>query len=152
MSDAQHDPHGASQHGHDAHGHDAHGHDEHEHNLGGTFFRVFIYLCALTATSFAVGNWSVTMDRPLVGWSLMMAISCAKALLVISFFMHLKWEANWKYVLTIPASIMSLFLLLMLVPDVGERTQKYSEDRQRFSAVPVSAEDDGEHSPGAAGH
>ena len=32
-------------------------------------------------------------------------------MLVIMFFMHLMWEANWKYVLTIPASMMSIFLL-----------------------------------------
>ncbi len=33
----------------------------------------------------------------------MMAVSCTKAMLVILFFMHVKYEANWKYVLTIPA-------------------------------------------------
>ena len=33
------------------------------------------------------------------------------------------WEANWKYVLTIPASMMSIFLVLMLVPDIGRRTR-----------------------------
>jgi cytochrome c oxidase subunit 4 len=43
--------------------------------------------------------------------------------------MHLKWEANWKYVLTIPASIMGLFLLVMLIPDIGNRTRRYSEIR-----------------------
>ena len=51
----------------------------------------------------------------------MMAVSCTKALLVILFFMHVKYEANWKYVLTIPASIMSMLLILALVPDVGLR-------------------------------
>ena len=35
----------------------------------------------------------------------MMAVSCTKAMLVILFFMHVKYEANWKYVLTIPAGI-----------------------------------------------
>ena len=51
----------------------------------------------------------------------MMAVSCTKAMLVILFFMHVKYEANWKYVLTIPAGMMSMFLMLMLVPDVGMR-------------------------------
>jgi cytochrome c oxidase subunit 4 len=67
---------------------------------------------------------------------MMMAVSCAKALLVILFFMHLLWEANWKYVLTIPASMMSIFLLLMLVPDIGRRTTKYSEERWLYAAEP----------------
>ena len=35
-------------------------------------------------------------------WAFMMAVSCTKAMLVILFFMHVKYEANWKYVLTIP--------------------------------------------------
>jgi hypothetical protein len=37
------------------------------------------------------------------------------------FFMHLKYEADWKYVLTIPATFMSVFLVLALIPDVGRR-------------------------------
>jgi cytochrome c oxidase subunit IV len=53
-----------------------------------------------------------------------LGIACAKATLVILFFMHVKYEANWKYVLTIPASIMSVFLILALVPDVGFRNQE----------------------------
>ena len=66
----------------------------------------------------------------------MMAVSCTKALLVVLFFMHVKYEANWKYVLTIPASLMAVFLVLALVPDVGARVNgmfgvggKYSEER-----------------------
>ena len=61
-----------------------------------------------------------------VGWAFMMAVSCTKAMLVILFFMHVKYEANWKYVLTIPAGMMSIFLVLVLVPDVGLRNQKPS--------------------------
>ena len=49
-------------------------------------------------------------DQPQVGWTFMMAVCCTKAMLVILFFMHVKYEANWKYVLTIPAGFMSIFL------------------------------------------
>jgi cytochrome c oxidase subunit IV len=70
----------------------------------------------------------------------MMAVSCTKAMLVIMFFMHLLWEANWKWVLTIPASCMSIFLLLMLIPDVGMRQNNgwawYSRDRWLYTADP----------------
>ena len=67
---------------------------------------------------------------------MMMAVSCTKALLVILCFMHIWWEANWKFVLTIPAMLMSIFLILMLVPDVGMRLRHASEERQFQSAVP----------------
>jgi cytochrome c oxidase subunit 4 len=66
-----------------------------------------------------------------------MAVSCTKAMLVILFFMHVKYEANWKYVLTIPAAMMSIFLLLMLVPDVGMRLRHASQERLLYSASPA---------------
>ena len=68
-------------------------------------------------------------DQPHVGWAFMMAVSCTKAMLVVLFFMHVFWEANWKYVLTIPAAMMAIFLALMLVPDVGMRTRMVSHER-----------------------
>ena len=66
----------------------------------------------------------------------MMAVSCSKALFVILFFMHILWEANWKYVLTIPAAIMSMFLILMLMPDVGNRMRHQSDERKFNAAEP----------------
>src|SRR5207253_10506918 len=93
---------------------------------------------------FAVGNsQTLRHNSPGSMWAMMMAVSCCKALLVILFFMHLLWEANWKYVLTIPASMMSIFLLLMLVPDIGRRTARYSEERWLYAAQP-RAKDQGE--------
>jgi cytochrome c oxidase subunit 4 len=118
------------------HHYDEHGHDVHAHGGLGKYIAVFVGLCALTALSFGVANTSAIMSTPSVGWTIMMAVSCAKAMLVIAFFMHLIWEANWKYVLTIPASIMSCFLVLMLVPDIGYRTRHYSEERLRYAAPP----------------
>jgi cytochrome c oxidase subunit 4 len=59
----------------------------------------------------------------------MMAVSCIKAMLVILVFMHVWWEANWKYVLTIPAAMMALFLGIMLIPDVGLRNRMVSQER-----------------------
>jgi cytochrome c oxidase subunit 4 len=101
------------------------------------YLAVFVALCVLTAISFAVGNSQTLRENsPAVMWAMMMAVSCAKALLVILFFMHLIWEANWKYVLTIPASLMSIFLLLMLIPDIGRRTEKYSDERWLHAPVP----------------
>jgi cytochrome c oxidase subunit 4 len=119
--------------GHGEHEHDAHGHDDH----GGLmkYIYVFIALCLLTSMSFLTYTdfWRNHFDVR-AGWFLMMAVSCSKAMLVILFFMHIKYEANWKYVLTIPASFMSLFLVLMLVPDVGFRTVHYSRERLESAA------------------
>ncbi len=132
---------------------DAHadGHDEHHGGIG-QYLAVFLALCVLTGASFFTCSdlWPFK-DTPSIGWAFMMAVSCTKALLVILFFMHLLWEANWKYVLTIPAGMMSLFLVCMLVPDVGLRTRKYSEERKVFAAeAPVHAPHDEHHEAGDA--
>lgn len=117
--------------------HDAdHGHDEHTGNT--KYIVVFFALCILTTASFVTyfpfwhNNIPIQVSR-----TFMMAVSCTKALLVMSFFMHLLWEANWKYVLTIPAGLMSIFLMLMLVPDIGCRYPKYTYERLDHAANPV---------------
>ncbi|MBN01024.1 MAG: hypothetical protein CMJ77_18060 [Planctomycetaceae bacterium] len=126
-------------------GHDSHNHEDH----GGfkTYMFVFGGLIVLTIMSFWIGNSDLKNQSPAAAWAGMMAVSCGKAMLVILFFMHLKWEANWKYVLTIPAMMMSIFLVLMLVPDVGMRTRRYSEERIIHAAESASHshEHGGEH-------
>jgi cytochrome c oxidase subunit 4 len=117
------------------------------------YLAVFVALCVLTAISFAVGNsQSLRENSPAVMWAMMMAVSCAKALLVILFFMHLLWEANWKYVLTIPASLMSIFLLLMLIPDIGRRTEKYSAERWLHAPAPQAPHHSGDQHATEDGH
>ena len=101
------------------------------------FLGVFAMLALLTLVSFAVANSSL-MDHPPTGWTIMMAISVAKALLVVLFFMHLRWETNWKYILTIPAAVMSFVLVFMLVPDIAMRTHAYSRTRQHFAPEVLS--------------
>ncbi|HEY2881627.1 MAG TPA: cytochrome C oxidase subunit IV family protein [Pirellulales bacterium] len=120
-----------------AHGHGAH--DPHAHHSGGNgkYIAVFVALCFLTTLSFCTYfNWWHKMFTVGESRMLMMAVSCTKALLVILCFMHIWWEANWKYVLTIPAAMMSMFLMLMLVPDIGNRLRRASDEKQFYQAEP----------------
>ena len=117
---------------------DAHGHEEHGGNA--KYLAVFGALVVLTAMSFFLANSPVYETSPVVARAAMLAVSCAKALLVMLFFMHLLWEANWKYVLTIPASLMSIFLVSMLVPDIGRRTEKYNLERWRHASEPAQVQ------------
>lgn len=115
-----------------------HEHDEHgSHGGNGKYIAVFVALCILTGMSFFTYSpyWPSVLDHASIKRTFMMAVSCTKAMLVIMFFMHLLWEANWKYVLTIPASMMSIFLLLMLVPDVGLRLRNADRERRMNMAV-----------------
>jgi cytochrome c oxidase subunit 4 len=110
----------------------AHDDHDHEHGHGGiwTYLAVFAALCFLTTMSvFTYSDAWPWKDQPQVGWAFMMAVSCTKALLVVLFFMHVLWEANWKYVLTIPAAMMAIFLAIMLIPDIGMRNRMVAQER-----------------------
>ena len=134
MAELSHQNHGHAPHhssGHD-HAH-AHGHDD---GIA-KYIYVFLALCVLTGASFfTYSTYWPFHDQTKIGWTFMMAVSCTKAMLVILFFMHVKYEANWKYVLTIPAAFMSIFLILALVPDVGLRGHWLAEEREQYMAEP----------------
>ncbi|HUY89323.1 MAG TPA: cytochrome C oxidase subunit IV family protein [Pirellulales bacterium] len=124
---------------HEQHG--GHEHGAHDHGGMAKYVYVFFALCFLTTLSFLTYSdyWPQSLARHEVKRMFMMAVSCTKAMLVILFFMHVKYEANWKYVLTIPASMMSIFLMLALVPDVGARVHgmfgyggSYSPERLEY--------------------
>ncbi len=108
-------------------------HEEHSHTQ--LFLMVFLALCALTTVSFLTYfDWWRESVPQKVSWLVMMAVSCTKAMLVIMFFMHLKWEANWKWVLTAPVIFMSALLVFALVPDVFYRMSHASHDRMIYAA------------------
>ena len=143
MSDHGHSPHGpVTRPGETADETLEHGHD-HDHGHGGVFkyLAVFAALCFLTTMSFfTYSEYWPWKEQEQVGWIFMMAVSCTKALLVILFFMHVLWEANWKYVLTIPAAMMALFLAIMLIPDIGFRNRMVSQERAVHMARPSDLE------------
>ena len=115
------------------------------------FVIVFVMLCGLTAMSFWISRSSL-MENPIKGWMAMMAVSLAKAMLVILFFMHLWWERAWKYALTIPTMIMGTLLVLLLVPDIGFRTEHYSRDRDAAAAEIQSPSPDSANNSFNHGH
>lgn len=50
---------------------------------------------------------------------LVLAVACAKALFVMIYFMHLKFEGKWKYVLLSPTIILAMGLTIAMTPDIG---------------------------------
>ncbi|TWT39695.1 cytochrome C oxidase subunit IV family protein [Blastopirellula retiformator] len=119
---------------------DEHHEAAHDHGHGGTgkYWLVFLALCLLTLCSFLTyfEMWHNAIPVN-VSRAFMMAVSVSKALLVMCFFMHLIWEANWKWVLTVPAAMMAVFLVCMLIPDIGYRTDYYSSHRWNHTPQPI---------------
>jgi cytochrome c oxidase subunit IV len=117
------------------------------------YMRVFAALIVLTSCSlFAYSPLWPFQETPWIRIAFMFTVSCIKAFLVISFFMHLRWEANWKYVLTIPTSIMAIFLMIMLTPDIGFRVLRFAEERLQYDAEATHAHPHNEaHGPASHG-
>ena len=77
---------------------------------------VFGALCVCTGLSFAFDFVKINHTVVIV---LVMSIAVAKALFVLTYFMHLKFEGNWKLVLLAPTAILAIGLPLALMPDIG---------------------------------
>jgi cytochrome c oxidase subunit IV len=106
-------------HGHDhaaaGHGHEnAHGDEHVHHDHLGVYFRVFAALMILLIITLAAA--AVDFQKVLgIGWlniGVAMAIAVAKALIVVMYFMHVKWSSS--LVRTFAAGTM-LWLLIMFV-------------------------------------
>jgi cytochrome c oxidase subunit 4 len=90
-------------------------HDSHDtHHVN--YLAIFGVLCVCTALSVIFDVIHINKALTIV---LVLAIAVTKALSVMMFFMHLKFEGNWKYVLLAPTTILAIGLPLALYPDVG---------------------------------
>ena len=86
---------------------------------------IFFALCGCTVLSILF-DFVDLREKNLLGLNgvvllslVVLSIACAKALFVMIYFMHLKFEGNWKYVLLAPTTILAIGLPLALYPDVG---------------------------------
>lgn len=90
-------------------------HDDHAtHHVN--YLAIFFVLCGCTALSVIFDVLHMPKALTIV---LVMAVASAKAACVMAFFMHLKFEGNWKYVLLAPTTILAIGLPLALFPDIG---------------------------------
>lgn len=91
-------------------------HADHAHHPRVNYLAIFLALCVCTALSVVFDL--VPLNRRLVA-VLVLAVAVAKAQYVMRYFMHLKFEGAWKYVLLLPTAILACGLPLALAPDVG---------------------------------
>jgi cytochrome c oxidase subunit 4 len=81
------------------------------------YMKVFVALCVFTLLS-AIADVFKGASPGVVG-VVVLAIAAAKAACVMLFFMHLKWERGWKYVLLAPTTILAIGFPIALMPDIG---------------------------------
>jgi cytochrome c oxidase subunit 4 len=69
----------------------------------------------------------------------LLSLALVKAGMVGWYFMHLKFEKPWVYILIVPACVMAVFLTIMLVPDQALRPTDDEEAEENQSwMVPAS--------------
>lgn len=95
----------------------SHEHHEHHESHAATYFMVFLALCVFTVLSVAADSLHLANKNVLR--VIVLAIASAKALCVMLFFMHLKFERAWKYLLLLPTFILASAIPFALMPDVG---------------------------------
>jgi len=80
------------------------------------YFIIFIALCLCTALSVFLDLVEIS---PLLLVFLVLAVATAKALFVMTYFMHLKFEGRWKFVVLSPTAILAMGLMIALSPDLA---------------------------------
>lgn len=120
-------------------------HDEHgAHHVN--YIAVFVALCVFTLLSVAFDL--LKFDNHLITIVLVLAVAVAKAMCVMMFFMHLKFEGNWKFVLLAPTTILAIGLPLALLPDIGvayytplaPQAGEWGEEMQAYKAAHEGSE------------
>lgn len=75
------------------------------------------WLTVATSSTFIFAHWAIWGPFKQVLFTMM--VSTCKASLVVGYFMHLKYELSWKWLLTIPPCILAVVCVLALLPDVS---------------------------------
>ncbi len=114
-----HDQAHAPAHGHDAHGHGAgaHGYGPHHVTPAATFLNVLIALLFLTVITVAASRVDFGSANLLIA----MLIATVKASLVISIFMHVKWDTAINRVVFLSSFLFLSLLLIFTLSDQATR-------------------------------
>ena len=98
--------------------------DQHDHAYV-KYSSIFFALCICTVLSILFdvidlkGKNIIGMNGVVLLALLVLAVACAKALFVLIYFMHLKFEGKWKSVLLSPTIILAMGLTIAMTPDIG---------------------------------
>lgn len=111
---------------------------------------IFGILCVFTGVSWLadkMGDWGL-LHKGVFLTFVVLAVACAKALFVMLYFMHLKFEGKWKFVLLAPTIVLAMAIPAALMPDIGSHYYDYQVPQTMPGAV---SEDDAHHGGHTAG-
>jgi cytochrome c oxidase subunit IV len=95
-------------------------HEEHHPHVN--YWMIFFALCLLTVVSWAADELG---KKGIVLAIVVLSVACFKATFVMLYFMHLKFEGKWKFVLLAPTMVLALAIPAALMPDIGSHYYDY---------------------------
>jgi len=93
-------------------------HADHAAHPHVNYFAIFVALCVCTGISILLDLFESESLRWVIVF-LVLSVAVAKALFVLTYFMHLKFEGNWKFIILMPTTILAIGLMVALTPDIG---------------------------------
>lgn len=112
------------------------------------YFLIFIALCICTLLSVVADV--IQLDSKVVVAFIVLSIATAKALFVLTYFMHLKFEGAWKFVILAPTAILAMGLMLALLPDIGVHYYPTDVPQNQYSSEPDAPSDEADTNPDLA--
>jgi cytochrome c oxidase subunit 4 len=92
------------------------------------YMKVFWALLVLTILEYLYARFLPVNFIALVSGLMILALT--KAFLVCWYFMHLKFEGRWVYLMLVPAGLLAMVVVLGLTPDIA-----FHEDPSAVSAA-----------------
>lgn len=93
--------------------------DSHSGTHEKTYYAVFGALLVFTVGTYFLAE-DLFKNNHFATVIAVMLIAVIKASLVVTFFMHLKFEGKWKYALLVPTVILAAVLVCALLPDIAK--------------------------------
>ena len=90
--------------------------DEHGHGSK-IYLIIFGILLLFTLLSFIADV--IEIEQKALLYIVVLGIACMKAMCVMMYFMHLKFEGKWKYAILLPTTVLALAIPFALAPDIG---------------------------------
>jgi cytochrome c oxidase subunit 4 len=84
------------------------------------YLKVFVALLVLTVLEYLFAVTASRMEFPFLLLVLgLVVLALTKAALVGLFFMHVRYEGRWVFLLIVPATVMATIVVLGVYPDIG---------------------------------
>ena len=117
-------------------------HEEHHPHVN--YWLIFAALCILTIVSWMADELG---NKGIVLVIIVLSVATAKALFVMLYFMHLKFEGKWKFVLLAPTMVLALAIPAALMPDIGSHYYDYEVPQLEPDEQPTAHASEGHGTP-----